>query len=97
MTSSSAYDHLGRLHLAAINERDQTCYKGPNGNWYEINPKQDVKSGCTINISGPTTADPNGRITITYTSKPDNKVCTWDKGVDNPEQWDHTAHGASYQ
>jgi hypothetical protein len=97
MISTSGYDMHGRQHLAAINERDQVCYKGPNGNWYEINPKQDVKSGCTIDISGPLTAYPDGEICITYTSKPDNRVCTWKKGVDNAEQWRHTGYGASYQ
>lgn len=97
MTSASAYDNAGRLHLAAVNQRNQVCYKGPNGNWYEINPEQDVLSGVSIDISGPTSAYEYGEITITYTRKTDDAVCTWQKGVDNPEQWRFTRRGGSYQ
>lgn len=97
MTSTSEYDSSGRLHLAAIDQHNKVCYRGPNGNWYPVSPNEDVLSGCTIAISGPTSAYSAGEITITYTRKPDDKVCTWQKGVDNPEQWRHTVRGGSYQ
>lgn len=97
MTSSAAYDNSGRLHLAAIDQHNHVCYRGPNGNWYPINEKENVLSGCTIDISGPLANYASGEITITYTRDSDDKVCTWQKGIDNPEQWRQTVRGGSYQ
>jgi len=99
MTACSAYDYAGRLHFAAINLRDEVCYKGPNGNWYAINTDKTnaAYSGCTMQIGPATDEYPYGVITITFTRDSDDAVCTWQKGVDNPEQWRLTRIGASYQ
>jgi hypothetical protein len=99
MTSASAYDNNGRLHQAAINQRDEVCYKGPNGNWYAISTNASYKalSGVHIAISGPLDDYPQGEICITYTRFNDDQVCTYRKGVDNPEQWRYAKTGGSYQ
>jgi len=99
MTACSAYDYAGRLHFAAINQRDEVCYKGPSGNWYPISTDKAnaAYSGCTMAIGPFTDEYPYGVITITFTRDSDDAVCTWQKGVDNPEQWRLTRIGASYQ
>jgi hypothetical protein len=99
MTSASAYDNNGRLHQAAINQRGEVCYHGPNGNWYPISTNASYKalSGVHIAISGPLDDYPNGEICITYTRYNDDQVCTYRKGVDNPEQWRYAKTGGSYQ
>lgn len=102
MTSASAYDNSGRLHFAAVNQRDEVCYKGPNGNWYPISTDKAnaALSGVTI-VIGPPTEPPspyaNGCITITFTRDTDDSVCTWQKGVDDAGQWVITRIGGSYQ
>jgi hypothetical protein len=93
MTPASAYDMDGRLHHAAINQRFDVCYKGPNGNWYPVSEEEwhKAQSGVSMVIS------PDNEITITFTQRDGDAVHMWQKFADNPEQWRLTRLGASYQ
>jgi hypothetical protein len=91
--ASTAYDSAGRRHHAAVNLRDDVCYKGPDGNWYPISEEtwHKAQSGVDIKIS------PADEICITWTQADGDAVHIWTKGVGSPDPWVATRIGASYK
>jgi hypothetical protein len=94
MTAASAYDKDGRLHHAMINQRNDVCYDGPDGNPYPISeePWHKAQSGVGMVINPVT-----NEITITWTQADGDAVHMWQKIAGESGPWRITRIGASYQ